>query len=62
MLVIDFFDLKGDYWRLIWTGQISPYLYKGNKFYKTWWYAPKRPHELRNYDEVPLPVFTDWWP
>lgn len=60
MTTIDLIDLKGEQWQLIHSHTI-PYLHKGEKYWKAWWFAPVRPDELRNYDEVPLPIFTDWW-
>ncbi len=62
MLYIELIDHKGDYWTLVWPGAASRYLHKGIAYYKAWWYADERPHELRNYTAIPLPIFTDWWP
>ena len=62
MTYIDLIDFKGDYWHLIYANAPQKYLHNGNAYWKAWWYAPDRPKELKNYTEVPLPIFTDWWP
>jgi len=61
MCIIDLIDQKGEWWQLMWAAP-SRYLHKGEAYWKAWWYAPVRPHEFRNFDEVPLPIFTEWWP
>ena len=61
MTTIQLIDHKGDFWELVWAGTASRYLHNGEAYWKAWWYAPERPHELRNYAEVPLPIFTEWW-
>ncbi len=62
MITIELIDQKGEFWELIWANSITPSLYKGSLWYKGWWYAIEIPHELRNYSDIPLPVFTEWWP
>lgn len=58
--MIEVIDNKGDRWQLVWTNA-DRYLHNGHAYYKAWWYAPTRPYEFRNFDEVPIPIFTDWW-
>lgn len=62
MTCIELIDNKGDYWELLWANAPVPYLYNGDKYWKAWWYTPERPDDFRNYYEVPLPIFTEWWP
>ena len=61
MTLIDLVDYKGDTWQLFAANKCTRYLHKGQVYWQLWWYAPVRPHALRNYNEVPLPVFADWW-
>ena len=61
MTVIKVTDFKGDNWALVYT-RPQKYLHKGDCFWKVWYYASVRPKELKNYSEVPIPIFTDWWP
>ena len=62
MLEIELIDYKGDFWRLApCLGAASRYLYKGNAFYEVWWYVLKGPQELHGYQEIPLPIFTEWF-
>lgn len=59
--VIKLTDFKGDTWNLMYT-RPSRYLHKGDAYWKVWYIASIRPNELKNYEEVPLPIFTEWWP
>ena len=61
MIEIELIDFKGDYWRLMWPGACSRYLHKAEAYYKAWWYVGEGPDELKNYPQIPLPIFTDWW-
>lgn len=53
MIVINLIDHLGDEWELVWQGVV-----RGGE---AWWYAPVRPAALKDYEEVPLPVFTEWF-
>ena len=61
MAIVELIDYKGDYWKLMYPGAVSRYLYKGDAFYKAWWYVLKGPQELHGYQEIPLPIFTEWF-
>lgn len=61
MNIIKLTDFKGQNWELIYT-QPQKYLHQGEAYWKVWYLAPARPDELKNYNEVPLPIFTEWWP
>lgn len=54
---IELTDHLGDEWHLL------PCVFKRNKhgLVIMWVYVCKGPAELRHYQEIPLPVFTDWW-
>ena len=61
--MIEVVDFKNDYWKLT-PGSYRPfslYLHKGDAYWKIWMKVHTGPRELRNYPEIPLPVFTDWW-
>ena len=62
MLTIELIDHKGDSWKLEYWESAQQYLHKGEGYWKAWWDAPKRPKDFKNYMQVPLPIFTDWWP
>lgn len=62
MINVQLIDHKGDFWDLTWANAPQRYLHQGECYWKSWWYASERPAELKNYSEVPLPIFTDWWP
>ena len=50
-------DHKNEFWELL-----LPCVFKKNKhgLYIMWVYC-RPPDELRHYQEIPLPVFTEWW-
>ena len=55
-------DFLGDEWALL-----APVKYKVQNGYTTMWaWVMKGPAKLTtppyNYQELPFPVFTDWWP
>lgn len=62
MITIELYDHKGDYWQLTAATPPRRYMHNAEVYYKMWWHAFNRPGELRHYKEVPLPVFTEWWP
>ena len=62
-LVIELEDLKGDFWELVFVNKATCYTnWKGEgPVWEIWVFAGVRPRELRMYEIIPIPVFTDWW-
>jgi len=58
MTEIQLTDWLGDTWRILLPG-----VYRTSKqgFTELWVYVGLGPDALRNFQEIPLPVFTDWW-
>jgi hypothetical protein len=58
MREIELIDHLGDYWLLL-----LPAVFEKNRngMMIMWVYVGKGPEALRNYQEIPLPVFTEWW-
>jgi len=56
MTTIDLIDLKGDVITLTYAG-----IYRTSKagLCETWCYAHKE--WLPEYQQIPMPVFTEWW-
>lgn len=58
MLEIELIDHLGNHWRLL-----TPGVYRTSRkgLVELWVYVGKGPPALKGYQEIPLPVFTDWW-
>lgn len=57
--MIEVVDLKGHTWNLFFLGR-----YKVSKkgLVSRWAFTGPGPGDLRRYNQIPLPVFTEWWP
>ena len=58
MTQLKLIDFKGDYWDLM-LGAIQ--IHKQTNIHYCHWYVLQGPHELRNYQVINTPVFTEWW-
>jgi hypothetical protein len=59
---IEIIDFKGGCWKVMFFEKAQRYLHKGCVYWRVWVQAPERPNELKTYEEIPLPIFTEWWP
>lgn len=51
-------DYLGTKWTLLCPGRYKTTL---DGFVTMWVLVAKGPQSLRDYQEIPLPVFTEWW-
>jgi len=58
MLTIAINDHKNEHWELLLPG-----VFRENRHGLTemWVYVSHGPPALKNYQQIPLPVFTEWW-
>lgn len=57
--MIEVVDTKGRVWNLI---PIGRYKVSQKGLVERWAIAGPGPGDLRKYHQIPLPVFTEWWP
>ncbi len=59
MRIVEVIDHLGDFWQFM-----LPAVYKrqANGFTVMWVYVASGPwHIAKHYQQIPLPVFTEWW-
>ena len=61
-IVVKLIDRKNDVWVFEFNEKAQRYLHEGNVYWKVWVDLTVKPKDFKTYEQVPLPVFTDWWP